>query len=163
MQGFGIGGGLGTAAPAPFVSEDLSTLSPTSQPTPTAIPTLRLSYGPTISPSSAKATTLQPTALPTNRSVTSPPPTPLSTGGNIAVSGDLPYPLNFDVQFQIQAGDLTGAIGDLKELLTTYLTTLELSMDAEWTEGPVQVVGLEITEQGMLNTMKNLLSSNCLC
>lgn len=145
LQGFGVGVGLGTAAPAPFIPEpeDLLTYSPTPQPSNAA--TLQ---------SSAPPTSIEPTAMPSIRYPPSPPPTNLSTGGAVAVIGgmdetvDLPYQLNFHVEFQMLTEDFGAATDEMKDFLSAYLTTMELSMDAEHTEGPLQVVGLDVTTQG---------------
>lgn len=160
LQGFGVGVGLGTAAPAPFIpeQEDLLTYSPSpstnSVADETTAPTLTPTPGPTTLQSSASPTSIEPTAMASIRYAPSPPPTTVSTGGAVAVIGgmdetvDLQYQLNFRVEFQMLTEDLDAATDEMKDFLSTYLNTMELSMDAEHTDGPLQVIGLDVTSQG---------------
>lgn len=148
VQGFGVGVVVDAAPP----EDTLASLSPTPMP---ILNNTEPSRPPTLRPSNAPSTLMPSMAFHGDTQL----PTPDSTGGGIFVEDLtphsppplLPAALNFHLEFQIETrnGAVQADIIDKVEVsLTTYLSTIELSLDTDQTHGPMQVTGINSTILG---------------
>jgi hypothetical protein len=178
LQGFGVGVVVDPMTPAPATilpvpEASASTAGPTTSPA-TRSSNAPSTVVPSLAPRAVDTDTPLPTPLSTGGAIlmegstallhtspptslrTSPPTSPQTSlplsPSTVAPASLPPVTADFQVEFQIVArGDVdqSDAIYKVEVSLTSFLLTLELSLDTEQTQGPIQVTNIDSSTLGM--------------